>query len=79
MGFAPEHEEEDLGWEWLKHDEEKMKKVKEVIGGITETRRKLFVEPYCRELRFSFPRFHLIFLYSGWLSIAMVGGTSLIQ
>lgn len=52
MGFVPEHEEEDLGWEWLEGDEEKTKKVKEVIGGIAETRRKLFTEPYCRELRF---------------------------
>ena len=54
MGSAPAHEEEDLGWEWLKDDEEKMKKVKEVISGITETRRKLFTEPYCRELCLSF-------------------------
>jgi len=52
MGAVPEHEEEDLGWEWLEGDEEKMKKVKEVIGGIAETRRKLFTEPYCREFRF---------------------------
>lgn len=49
MGSVPEHEEEDLGWEWLEGDEEKMKKVKEVIGEIAETRRKLFTEPYCRE------------------------------
>ena len=34
MGAVPEHEEEDLGWEWLQGDEEKMGKVKEVIGGI---------------------------------------------
>jgi hypothetical protein len=50
MSNVPEHEEEDLGWGWLEGDEEKMRKVKEVIRGITETRRKLFTEPYCREL-----------------------------
>ena len=49
MGAVPEHEEEDLGWEWLEGDEEKMRKVKEVVGDIAETRRKLFTEPYCRE------------------------------
>jgi hypothetical protein len=59
MGAAPEHEEEDLGWEWLKDDEEKMKKVKEVIRGITETRRKLFTEPYCRESSLSFYPLHV--------------------
>ena len=57
MGAVPEHEEEDLGWEWLQGDEEKMGKVKEVIGGIAETRRKLFTEPYCREFRFILYRF----------------------
>ena len=49
MGYVPEHEEEDLGWSWLEGDEEKMQKVKEVVRGIAETRRKLFIEPYCRE------------------------------
>lgn len=49
MGAVPEHEEEDLGWEWLEGDEEKMRKVKEVVREIAETRRKLFTEPYCRE------------------------------
>ena len=57
MGSAPAHEEEDLGWEWLKDDEEKMNKVKEVSSGITETRRKLFTEPYCREFEIFFSAF----------------------
>jgi hypothetical protein len=52
MSNVPEHEEEDLGWGWLEGDEEKMRKVKEVIREITETRRKLFTEPYCREFNF---------------------------
>lgn len=50
MGAVPEHEE-DLGWEWLEGDEDKMRKVKEVVRQIAETRRKLFTEPYCRESR----------------------------
>jgi hypothetical protein len=52
MSSVPEHEEEDLGWGWLEGDEEKLRKVKEVIKDITETRRKLFTEPYCRESNF---------------------------
>jgi hypothetical protein len=49
MGSVPEHQEEDLGWEWLRGDEEKLGRVKEVVRGIAETRRRLFTEPYCRE------------------------------
>jgi hypothetical protein len=49
MGSVPEHQEEDLGWEWLRGDEEKLGRVKEVVRDITETRRRLFTEPYCRK------------------------------
>ncbi|KAI5202863.1 hypothetical protein E4T39_04436 [Aureobasidium subglaciale] len=47
MGSVPVHEE-DLGWEWLGDDEEKLEKVKGVVEAIMDTRRKLFTEPYCQ-------------------------------
>jgi hypothetical protein len=62
MSSVPEHEEENLGWEWLEGDGEKMRKVKEVIREITETRRKLFTEPYCRELTSSLLFFAMEYL-----------------
>ncbi|THZ97690.1 hypothetical protein D6C82_06276 [Aureobasidium pullulans] len=50
MGSVPKHElaEEDLGWAWLECDEEKLNKVKGVITGIMEVRKRLFTEPYCQ-------------------------------
>ncbi|THW89114.1 hypothetical protein D6D15_05502 [Aureobasidium pullulans] len=50
MGSVPKHElaEEDLGWAWLKCDEEKLNKVKGVIRGIMGVRKRLFTEPYCQ-------------------------------
>ncbi|THV95623.1 hypothetical protein D6D10_03277 [Aureobasidium pullulans] len=50
MGSVPKHElaEEDLGWGWLECDEEKLNKVKGVITGIMEVRKRLFTEPYCQ-------------------------------
>jgi hypothetical protein len=54
MSSVPEHEEEDLGWGWLEGDQERLRKVKEVIKDITETRKKLFTEPYCRKSKIFF-------------------------
>ncbi|KAI4718001.1 hypothetical protein E4T48_05761 [Aureobasidium sp. EXF-10727] len=48
MGFVPEHEEEDLGWEWLEGDEVKLEKCREVMRDIADKRKMLFTEPYCQ-------------------------------
>ena len=49
VGCVPEHREE-LGWEWLRGEgqEVELARAREVVQGILETRRRLFVEPYVR-------------------------------
>lgn len=56
VGGVPETEEE-LGWEWLQGEEnrEKLERAKKYIQKIMDTRKRLFVGPYCRTFGFSCP------------------------